>query len=55
VSCLLPMLRDASLRDAPQHEVVVFQQIKPQPEEPRACAASRRMGSNTDFLIPGTG
>jgi hypothetical protein len=47
VSRLLPMLQElASL--APQHEVVVFQQVRPHPEE-AAKWPSRRMGCNTDL------
>ncbi len=33
---------------APQHEVVVFQQVRPHPEE-AAKWPSRRMGCNTDL------
>jgi hypothetical protein len=47
VSGPLPMLRDARAI-APQHEVVVFQQVGPHPEE-AAKRPSRRMGCNTDL------
>src|SRR5881394_4041409 len=33
--------------------VVVFQQVNPHPEEPRACAASRRMGKEFPLISQG--
>ena len=36
---------------APQHEVVVFQQVRPHPEEATKWP-SRRMGCNTDLRFP---
>src|SRR3984885_12009712 len=38
---------------APQHEVVLFQHLRPHPEE-AAKRSSRRMGLQYRFVIPGT-
>jgi len=47
------MLRDASRRSHPQHEVVVFQQVRPHPEE-AAKWPSQKDGPQYRFVIPGT-
>jgi len=49
VSRLLPMLRDARVRSLLSNEVVVFQRVRPHPEEVTKWARLEGWAANTDL------